>query len=289
MNPPTIEAAVQAPLPGIETPADVEQKRDRFYSFREVQDMPPADREALFTLLRQAQAGDPSALDTVMSVAYQERPVPIDEFVLGRRYLNLRGLINPEKLDLLARIDHPRVRHVYLACGSGAGKSFLVSIMLARVMYRLLCLRRPDLYYLLGPGSGIAAVCLSVSKEQARDVVYAEFKGRLEHAPWFTGKYKPYKYHATFDKKLAVFCQSKNPTVSYGYNTFFAALDECCFMVDNEEKSLAEDLAEAVMKSMNSRFPGSYKFMAISTLRDRDDYLSKEIDRIKERGSRVIV
>lgn len=188
------------------------------------------------------------------------------------------------------QVDSPS--HLYLA-GRGmvpTHNSFLVSIMTARTLYKLLCLRRPDLFYMLGPGSGIAAVNLSVSKEQARDVVYAEIKARLEYAPWFSSpkKYQAFKYHATFPKKIAVFCQSKNPVISYGYNTFFATLDEACFMLDNEEKSLAEDLSEAVLKSMNTRFPGSYKFCAISTLRDSTDYLCTEIGRIKMNGTRVV-
>jgi hypothetical protein len=287
---PSLESRLTSSHPTIEaTEADLADQQERFMGYDEVKSMPAADRDALFTLLRKAHGGDPSALETVMSFAYEERPVPIDEFVLGKRYLNLRGLINQEKLDILARIDHPRVRHTFLACGSGAGKSFIVSIVNSRVVYKLLCLRRPDLFYMLGPGSGIACVNLSVSKEQARDVVYAELKARMEHSPWFQRRYMAYKYHATFAKKIAVFCQSKNPTVSYGYNTFFSSLDECSWMVDNDERSLAEDLYEAVQKSMNSRFPGAYKFMAISTLRDTSDFLNTEIERIKKTGFRVVI
>ncbi len=280
------------PTPKVLTPAEVQaEQEERFMAYQEIQALPSTDRDALFSVLRKAHGGDASALESVLSFAYEERPVPIDEFVLGRKYLNLKGLINSEKMDIMARADHPRVRHIYLALGTGSGKSFIVSIMNARTVYRLMCLRRPDLFYMLGPGSGIACVNLSVSKEQARDVVYAEFKARLEHSPWFSApkRYMAYKYHATFPKKIAVFCQSKNPTVSYGYNTFFSSLDECSWMVDNEERSLAEDLYEAVQKSMNSRFPGAYKFMAISTLRDSTDFLYTEIERIKAKGLRIAI
>jgi hypothetical protein len=261
---------------------------ERFYGYREIQALPSNDRDALFKLLQGAQSGDPAALEGVMDFAYEERPVPIDEFILGKKYLSLKGLISSTKLDIIARADHPRVRKAWLLCGSGSGKSFIVSVLMARTVYRLLCLRRPDLFYMLGPGSGIAALSLSVSKEQARDVVYGEFKARLAHAPWFAKRYQPFKYHATFPKNIAVFCQSKNPTVSFGYNTFLACLDEANFMLDNEEKSVASQLSEAVLKSLNSRFPNAYKFAAISTLREDDDFISTEVDRIKTTGTRVV-
>lgn len=637
MNPQTTP-----PSPPDLTPEQaLEQQQKQFHAHTEIQALPSADRDTLFGLLRQAQAGDAAALQAVMSFAYEERPVPIDEFVLGRRYLNLRGLVNPEKLELIARIDHPSVRKVYLMCGTGAGKashvdtpiptptgwtrmgdiregdavydergracrvtavgpitdlpsscvefddhstlvvadthewavldqatrkrlrrpdkhrykvpqrhhpipdwrtrwadtrivetrdmqetrrtgqpcwaipttqaleggaatlhvppytlgvwlgdgttsdtgltlatrdedailggiraegvearerpsvrkrkincagyglvgmrsrfrahgllghkhipavylrapvsdrlallrglidtdgfslkgkggvgidltdkdlfegvvelvhslgwktwtgerrakcnghdyglcyrlafrpdvpvtsvpfkqatpcgqagrhtarwvrsvtsigsqpvkciqvdspshlylagramvpthnSFIVSILNVRTIYNLLCLRRPELFYMLAPGSKIACVNMSVSKDQAKEVLYAEVQGRLEHAPWFKNRYRAFKYHASFQKKLAIFCQSKNPTVSYGYNTFFAALDECNFMLDNQNTSVAEDLTEAVTKSMNSRFPGTFKYIAISTLRDDTDFLSAEIKRIKDNG-----
>ncbi len=277
-----------APSMSDEIPPTEEELKQRFETYSEIKAMPSADRDALFSIVRQAQQGDVTALDAIVNYAYEEKPVPMEEFVLGRRYMGLRGMINREKVELLERIDHPRVRHAYLACGSGSGKSFIVSIMLARIVYRLMCLRNPQFYYFLGPGSGIAAVNLSVSKEQAKDVVYAEFKARMENAAWFKGKYQAFKYHATFPKKLAVFCQSKNPTVSYGYNTFFGSLDEACHMLDNNDRDLAEDLTTALMKSLNSRFPGNYKFMAISTLNYEGDYLMRNIERIKATGLRVV-
>jgi hypothetical protein len=283
-------SSLTTPTPSLSSEALEAEQRDRFYAFKEIQELPSSDRDALFEMLRNAQAGDPSALETVLRFAYEERPVPIDEFILGKRYLGLKGLIANEKIDILTRADHPRVREAYLMCGTGAGKGFMVSIMLARTIYRLLCLRRPDLYYMLGPGSGIAALSMSVSKDQARNVIYAETKARMEHSPWFSSpkKYKDFKYHATFPKKIAMFCQAKQPNVSFGYNTFFACLDEVNFMLQKDGRSQANDLTEAVMKSLNSRFPGAYKFAAISTLRDEDDYLSKNINAIKLSGFRVV-
>jgi hypothetical protein len=283
-----LQSAVKKAAEAVDPAALSREQEHNFHSFDEIRNLPSSDRDALFDMLRRAHQGDRSVLETVIDFAYEERPVPIDEFVLGAKYLNLKGQLPRQKIELLAMLDHPSVRHAFIAAGSGSGKSLIVSILSARFVYQLLCLRRPDLYYLLAPGSGIALLNMSVSKDQAKDVVYAEIKGRMEHSPWFKRlKYNAYKYHATFPKKVAVFCSSKNPTVAYGYNTFSASLDEAAFMLSTEEKSLAEDLAEAVLKSMNSRFPGAYKFFAISTLRATDDFMVREIERIKDNGVRI--
>lgn len=270
------------------SPEDEERRREQFLVWEEIKKLPTSDQDALFDMLKKAQSGDATALDAIIDSAYEERPVPIDEFILGRKYLNLRGQVPPEKMDLFARLDHPRLRHAYILAGSGSGKGFMVGTMMARTLYRLLCLRNPQFFYFLGPGSGIAVLSLSVSKEQAKDVTYAELKGRLENSPWFKGKYQAFKYHMVLPKKIAVFMQSKNPSVSFGYGTFFASLDECNFMIDNTNRSLAEELEEAVMKSMVSRFPQSYKFVAISTLRDDQDYLSSNVERVRKAGIRVV-
>src|SRR5512137_1263238 len=131
---------------------------ENFHLYQEVQSLPPGDRDALFQILWEAQAGDTAALKAIYDLIYEDKPADMEEFILGRRYLNLKNLINPEKVDLLVRFAQPNLRKMWIAAGSGAGKSFMVSIAMAWVIHSLICLRRPDLYYLLGPGSKIAVV-----------------------------------------------------------------------------------------------------------------------------------
>jgi hypothetical protein len=262
---------------------------ENFHLYQEVQSLPPADRDALFQILWEAQAGDTAALKAIYDLIYEDKPADMEEFVLGRRYLNLKNLINPEKVDLLVRFSQPNLRKMWIAAGSGAGKSFMVSICMAWVIHCLMCLRRPDLYYLLGPGSKIAVVNLSVSKEQARDVIFSEFIGRLAESPWFKGKYKAWTSRARFPKRVYAISGGSNAISFYGYHTIMGSVDEASFMVDKQDRSIAEELVEALLKSLNTRFPRSYKLFVISTLKSADDFLYTQIEKIKEEGVPVLL
>ncbi len=263
------------------------QLQQNFHLYQEIQALPASDRDALFKILWDAQSGDSKALEAIYSIVYDEIPVDMEEFVLGKRYLALKGLINQEKLDLLMDFDQPHVRILNVAAGSGGGKSFMVSIILSRLIYKLLCLKRPELFYMLGPGSKIACINLSISKEQARDVIFAEFCARLDAAPWFQGKVERGTMRAQFPKGVAAFSGGRASTSYYGYNTYGGAIDEVCFMMEGE-KDIAEELVEALTKSMSTRFPRAWKLMLISTLRSPDDYLSQRIQYLREEGVQLL-
>jgi len=263
----------------------------RFHAYTEVQQLLPNERDALFKILWDVQQGEATDLQAIYDLIYDEIPVPIDEFVLSREYLGLKGLINSEKLDVLAHFDQPQVRRLWLAIGSGGGKSFTVSISKARMVYKLLCLRKPDFFYMLGPGSQIAVINLSISKEQARDVIFNEFKARLSHSPWFNpngvARYDTTQRYAQFEKGVAAFSGGSSAISYYGYHTIMASLDEMSWMLDGN-RSIAEDLVEAVTKSMETRFPRAYKLMGISTLRATDDHLAQQLQRLREDGIRLV-
>ncbi len=260
---------------------------ENFHLYEEIKALPKAEQDALFQLLFDAQMGDPSALQDIYSLVYDEVPVSMEEFILSRRFLNLKGYINQEKIDILAQFAQPHVRKAYMAVGSGGGKSFCVSVAMAWMIYTVACLKRPDLFYLLGPGSKIAVINLSVSKEQARDVIFSEFLARIGNAPWFTGKYRAWTAKARFPKRVYALSGGSTATSYYGYHTIFGSLDEASFLMDGT-RSVAEELVEALQKSLSTRFPRAYKLMVISTLRSPDDYLFNQIERIREEGVQIL-
>jgi hypothetical protein len=268
-----------------------EEQARNFHAYEEVRALPASDRDTIFDLLLEAQAGKPDVLRALHTLVYDEVPVGMEEYILGRRFLNLRGLINVEKMDLLMEFDKPYVRKCYCACGSGGGKSFMVSIVQSRQIYKLLCLRKPDLFYMLGPGSHIACINLSTSKEQARDVVFAEFLARIERSPWFKGRYQAMRTRARFQKGIYAMSGGTTATSYYGYHPIMGTLDEASYMFDGGSgsgRSIAEELSEALLKSLNTRFPRAFKLMVISTLRDTADYVYTKIEQIKDEGVCVL-
>ena len=264
-----------------------QEMAERFFAYDEVRNLPSAEQEALFMLLERAQQGETQLLRDLYGLVYDEAPVGMEEFVCGRRYLGLQNNIDPVKLELLNALADPHLRKAWLAIGSGGGKSFMVSVVQAWTIYQLLCLKRPELFYMLSPGAKIAAVNLSVAKDQAKDVVFAEFLGRIAHSPWFVGKYEPQVARCLFPKNVFAISGGSSATSFFGYNTIQGSIDEASYLLDREGKSLAEDLAETLMKSLSTRFPNSYKFLVISTLRSDDDFLYQNIQRVKEDSAKV--
>lgn len=267
------------------------EMEENFHLYQEVKALPPSDQDALFKILWEAQNGDPSALEAINELVYDETPVSIDEFILGRRYLNLDGLINRRKLEIMEYFAKPSLRKMYIAAGSGGGKSFLVSLAMSWMVYSLLCLKRPDMFYMLGPRSKLALINLSVGKEQAKDVIFSEFLARLEHSNYFSeGKnYKKWTAKARFLKNVFVFSGGSGVVSFFGYHTIMGSLDEASHMLDKSDgRSLAEELSEALLKSLNTRFPNAYKLFVISTLRSPDDFLNTRIEQIKEDGIALV-
>lgn len=263
------------------------EMEERFHLFEEIQALPPPDRDVLFKILLDAQEGKPEALEAVMELVYDEIPVPMDEFIESPIYLGMKDNVDVEKLELLNLFDLPSTRKMWLGAGSGSGKSFFVSCAMARMVYKTACLKRPDIFYMLGPNSKIAIINLSVSKEQAKDVIFSEFLARIKESPWFRGRYKAWSARAKFPKEVYAFSGGSGAIAYYGYHTIMGSLDEVSFMFDRNEKSVAEDLTEAMLKSLNTRFPRAFKLLEISSLRSPDDFLVNQIERVKSEGEPV--
>jgi len=262
-------------------------EEERFDAFDEIRRLTPSDRTAIYRLLKRAQAGDLSGLEAVYELIYDEIPVDVEEFMLGAKYLNLKGLVNQDKVDLMIYFDLPQVREVDILAGSGSGKGFIAGCAMARTIYKLVCLRRADLFYMLGPNSRIAVLNASSSKDQASDVVFTEFKARVEHSPWFVGRgFKAGARKARFPKRIYGLSVSSISTAVFGYHTMMGVMDEAAFMLAGET-DLAPGIHTGLMKSLTTRFPGAYKLLVTSTIRDTTDFVCQRVDDVKRRGVRI--
>lgn len=271
------------------TEADKIAMEENFHLHEEIKDLSAEDRDELFKILQAAQAGDRSQLEALFDVIYDEIPVPMDEFVLSKRYMgfkNDQGI--KAKLDLLIRMDAPHVRQAWIAAGSGSGKGLMSGIMQAREVYQLLCLRNPALFYMLSPGASLAVANASTSRSQSKEVVFGELTARLKHSPWFAGKYDdPIAERIRFQKNVFAISVGRSPLALYGYNTKSGILDEAAFM-QLGEVDIAEAIIEALSKSMHTRYPRAYKLLVISTLRGTDDIVYRNIARIKAEGVQLV-
>ena len=138
--------------------------------------------------------------------AFKERPATIDEF-LGPKYLNIEDKVRPGiRLALKDIFGHgvpngKRISQVEAAMVTGAigiGKTTLASIALPYMVHWVLCLKDPQDFYELLPGSRIAFMQMSTSETHAREVIFGDIKARIDSSPWF----KDWPYDKRYAKQI---------------------------------------------------------------------------------------
>lgn len=170
---------------------------------------------------------------------YEERPVDIETFVTHKYYLGLeframgkRGFgCRPRILSRLKDIFDPEKKYeeFVLNCGIGWGKDFTSSIVLCYQLYRLMCLKDPQGFFGLSPGSSIHLMLMSINESHARDVLFGEVKARMNNSEWFRLKCKFNPRITTemqFGKNIYLIPGNSKDTTFVGYNIFTAIIDE---------------------------------------------------------------
>ena len=78
-----------------------------------------------------------------------------------------------------------------LQLGKGSGKDFVSTVACAYVVYKMLCLKDPAIYYGKPAGDAIDIINVAVNAQQAKNVFFKGFKSKIERSTWFAGKYNP--------------------------------------------------------------------------------------------------
>jgi hypothetical protein len=129
---------------------------------------------------------------------FDEMPASIEEF-LGPEYLNIakgvRAGVKAELIEIFGEeANGERIAKYRWAMFTGAigiGKTTMASIILPYMCHWVLCLKDPQAYYELLPGSRIAFMQMSTSEPQAKETVFGDIKARIDYSPWFQRNY-PY-------------------------------------------------------------------------------------------------
>lgn len=239
-------------------------------------------------------------LEILEGEVFDEKPVPVEEFVYGKEYLGLAPLSKHQmdmvkagsqilkKEDLIrlyGTVDGTKryeetFKEVIFMLGKGSGKDFCSTIMIAYIVYQLLCLKDPSAYYGQARGEHIDILNIAINAQQAKNVFFKGFKKRIEDSPWFVGRYEAKTDSIEFDKDITVYSGHSERESWEGYNTFAVVLDEIAgFAVDNntgnERAKTAEDVYEMYSASVVSRFSDFGKVVLLSFPRYRGDFISK--------------
>ena len=230
---------------------------------------------------------------------FQEEPVPLNVFIRDRGYLNSPALSEKqfnlvargtqiyfdETLRLLGMPIFPYFKELVAMWGKGAGKDHCARLIVARIAYLLLCLKRPQAYYGLPDTSTIGFINMARSAPQANNVFFTPLKRMFAAAPWFKNRMEPKQTTIEFEKNLLAISGHSEMEQHEGYDLIAAVLDEiAAFKTDKEcevaiKRSMRAPMASAravydgTRSSITSRFPLVGKLILISYTRFRGDFI----------------
>lgn len=195
---------------------------------------------------------------------FDERPASISEF-LGPEYLNIRDLVRPGLLAALEDIFGSDVQadrisqyqRAMVTGGIGIGKTTFASIALPYMAHWVLCLKDPQKFFKLLPGSRIAFMQMSTSGAQAREVVFGDIFARIKNAKWFIKNYPhdpKFTKQIRFPKDIWILPGDSGETTFEGYNILGGILDE----MDSHKITDKKDYADVGFDTIESRIASRF-------------------------------
>ena len=245
-------------------------------------------------------------LEVLKENHFDEKPVDVKTFVQSPEYLGQPVLsdIQYEIVEAMSQIyrkedlmdimgDVEGSRHfakytkneLILQLGKGSGKDFISTVACAYVVYKLLCLKDPAIYYGKPAGDAIDIINVAVNAAQAKNVFFKGFKTKIERSPWFAGKYNAKADSVEFDKTITVYSGHSERESHEGLNLLMAVLDEISGFVSevvsgNEQGKTADNIYKAFRGSVDSRFPDLGKVVLLSFPRYQGDFISQRYESV---------
>lgn len=155
------------------------------------------ERELAFSILGEfAKDGSSKTYDELLYEDYSEIPVGIEEFLHERRFLGNgltdqdgRFTIFPYWVETLKDIfptnTTTKYNTVVFTGAIGLGKSTIAVIILLYMLYRLLCLKDPYLYYGMQPIDKISISLMNITIENAKGVALDKMNQLILSSEWF--------------------------------------------------------------------------------------------------------
>lgn len=221
---------------------------------------------------------------------FEQKPASIVEF-LGDEYLNIEKGIRPgvrqELIELFGDEVNPErislVRWAMFTGAIGIGKTTMASVILPYMCHWVLCLRNPQEFYDLLPGSRIAFMQMSTSEDQARETVFGDIKARIEHSPWFQNNYKfdpKFTNQLRFPKDIWVLPGNSAETTFEGYNILGGILDEADSHKVTKDKDYAEQGWNTINSRIDSRFQDRGFLLTVGQMKKANGFAKKKYDEL---------
>lgn len=223
---------------------------------------------------------------------FEERPATLAEF-LGPDYLNIeegvRERIRTELVEIMGEeVSGERMTKYALAIitgGIGIGKTTIASIVLPYLVHWVLCLKDPQAFFSLLPGSRIAFMQMSTSEKQALEVVFGDIKARISHSPWFLKyPYSPkFVNQLRFPKEVWIIPGDSAETTFEGYNILGGILDEADSHKITKNKDYAEQGFNTIDSRISSRFQDRGFLLVIGQMKSGTGFAARKYREFKNR------
>ena len=224
--------------------------------------------------------------------AFDERPASMPEF-LGEGYMEIDKYIRPGVRKVLVDVfgdvpsgNNPSRYVKALLTGSiGWGKSTAASIVLSYLCHWTLCLRDPQDFFDLMPGSRISFMMMSTSENNARGVIFSDVKGRIENSPWFKKNYpydKDWERQIRFPQKSVwILPGGSKDTQFEGYNILGGILDE----MDSHKAprggiDYADQGYDTIFNRIQSRYGDRGLIMPIGQMKRAGGFAARKFDEL---------
>jgi hypothetical protein len=222
---------------------------------------------------------------------FEQMPASIEEF-LGPDYLNIAKGIRPgvrqELIELFGKeVNGQRIALVRWGMFTGAigiGKTTMASVILPYMVHWVLCLKNPQEFYDLLPGSRIAFMQMSTSEDQAVETVFGDIKARIEYSPWFQRNYQydpKFTKQLRFPKDIWVLPGNSAETTFEGYNILGGILDEADSHKVTKEKDYAEQGWDTINSRIDSRFQDRGFLLTVGQMKKANGFAAKKYNELK--------
>ena len=166
---------------------------------------------------------------------YRRTPVPLDEFLYGNLYLNLRpSELFPGVIDTLNDLETGDYVEAVLKGAIGGGKTTIANIGILRQLYMISCLRHPQATFGVQRNSSLVFTIQSVRLTTAKKAVFQEMGQYIQNSPYFNKVY-PYDKRITSEmifreQHVTIMPVSSSDTGAISLNVIGGLLDEMNFM-----------------------------------------------------------
>ena len=159
--------------------------------------LPEEERKVALEILKQySESGKSELYDSLKYADYDEIPVDIHTFLHDKKYLGA-ALYDPDGRFTLFPYWETKLEEIFpdnvttryntivFTGAIGLGKSTIAVICLLYLLYRLLCLKDPYLYYGLQPIDKISISLMNITIENAKGVALDKMNQMLLSSEWF--------------------------------------------------------------------------------------------------------